>query len=73
MRGNGKELAVTRRVRAAQTLGEPTPVYRQAVKDAFADFARAIREPGYVPRVTVEDGAASLATAIAARDSARGF
>ncbi len=73
VRGNGKELAVTRRVRATQTLGDPTPVYRQAVKDAFADFARAIREPGYVPRVTVEDGAASLATAIAAHDSARGF
>ena len=73
VRGNGKDLVVTRRVRAAQTLGEPTPVYRQAVKDAFTDFSRGIREPGYVPRVTVEDGAASLATAIAARDSARGF
>ena len=73
VRGNGKNLAVTRRVRASQTLGDPTPVYRQAVKDAFADFARAIREPGHVPKVTIEDGAASLATAIAAHGSARGF
>ena len=73
VRGNGKNLAVTRRVRASQTLGDPTPVYRQAVKDAFADFARVIHKPGYVPKVTVEDGATSLATAIAAHDSARGF
>ena len=73
VRGNGKNLAVTRRVRATRTLGDPTPVYRQAVQDAFADFARSVREPGHVSRATIGDGAASLATAIAAHDSARGF
>ncbi len=73
VRGNGKDLSVMRRVRASQSLGAATPVYRQAVKDAFADFARAIRDPEYMPRVTIEDGAVSLATAIAAHDSARGF
>ncbi len=68
VRGNGKALAVTARVRAHQTLGGPTPVYLRAVQDAMADLARAVHDPSHRPRVTAEDGAASLRVALAARE-----
>jgi len=68
VRGNGKALAVTARVRAHQTLGGPTPVYLRAVQDAMADLARAVRDPSHRPLVTAEDGAASLRVALAARE-----
>ena len=67
VRGNGRALAVTARVRAHQSLGGPTPVYRRAVQDAMADFARAVRDPSHTPLVTAEDGAAGLRVALAAR------
>ncbi len=70
VRGNGKSYAVTARVRAHQSLGGPTPVYRRAVQDAMADFARAVRDPSHAPLVTADDGAASLRVALAARESA---
>jgi len=70
VRGNGKTYAVTARVRARQDLGGPTPVYRRAVQDAMADFARAVRDPLHTPLVTAHDGAASLRVALAARESA---
>ncbi len=70
VRGNGKTYAVTARVRAHQSLGGPTPVYRRAVQDAMADFARAVRDPSHTPLVTAQDGAASLRVARAARESA---
>lgn len=71
VRGNGKALAVTARVRARQDLGGPTPVYKKAVQDAMADFARAVRDPSHTPLVTARDGAASLRVALAARASAQ--
>jgi predicted dehydrogenase len=71
IRGNGQNLAVTRRIRAYQSLGDPTPVYLKAVQAAMADFAASVRDPSHQMRVTAFDGAASLRVAIAARDSAR--
>jgi predicted dehydrogenase len=71
VRGNGQHYAVSSRVRASQSLGGPTPVYRKAVQDAMQDFALAIRDPFHVPHVTAVDGAASLRVATAARESAR--
>ena len=71
VRGSGKNLAVTRRVRASQNLGGPTPVYLEAVQDAMADFAAAVRDPAHRRLVTAEDGAASVRVAAAARESAQ--
>ncbi|MDQ2799653.1 MAG: Gfo/Idh/MocA family oxidoreductase [Armatimonadota bacterium] len=73
VRGNGKTYTVTARIRAHQTLGGPTPVYRKAVQDAMADFAKAVRDPRHRPLVSAENGAASLRVAVAARDSARTY
>ena len=70
VRGNGRNLEVTHRVRAHQSLGGPTPVYLKAVQDAMADFAAAVRDPAHRLRVTAEDGAASVQVAAAARESA---
>ena len=70
VRGNGRDFLVTRRVRAHQSLGGPTPVYLKAVQDAMADFAAAVRDPSHRRRVTAEDGAVSVAVAAAARESA---
>jgi len=70
VRGNGKEFAVSARVRAHLDLGGPTPVYLKAVQDAMADFAHAVRDPSHTRLVTAEDGAASLRVANAARASA---
>ena len=70
VRGSGKDYAVTRRVKAHQTLGGPTPVYLKAVQDAMADFAATVRDPSHRPLVTAEDGAASVRLAAAARESA---
>ena len=70
VRGNGKNYAVTRRVRASQSLGGPTPVYLKAVQDAIADFAAAVRDPSHRLLVTGEDGAAAVRVAAAARESA---
>ncbi len=71
VRGNGKDLDVTRQVRAQQSLGGPTPVYLKAVQDAMADFAAAVRDPAHRRLVTAEDGAASVCVAAAARESAQ--
>ncbi len=71
VRGNGRDLEVTRRVHAHQSLGGPTPVYLKAVQDAMADFAAAVRDPAHRRRVTAEDGAASVRVAAAARESAK--
>lgn len=71
VRGSGNSYAVTRRVRAHQALGGPTPVYLKAVQDAMADFAAAVRDPSHRPLVTAEDGAASVRVAAAARESAK--
>ena len=70
VRGNGKDFAVSARVRAHWDLGGPTPVYLKAVQDAMADFAHAVRDPSYTPLVTAADGAVSLRVANAARASA---
>ncbi len=70
VRGNGKNYGVTRRVRASQSLGGPTPVYLKAVQDAMADFAAAVRDPAHRLLVTGEDGAAAVRVAAAARESA---
>jgi predicted dehydrogenase len=71
VRGNGQHYAVSSRVRASQSLGGPTTVYRKAVQDAMQDFAMAIRDPTHVPHVMAVDGAESLRVATAARESAR--
>ena len=71
IRGNGKPYTVTCRVRACENRGEPTPVYRTAVQAAMADLAAAIRDPSHKLLVTAADGAASLAVALAARESAQ--
>ena len=68
IRGSGRLLPVTARVRADVSLGGPTPVYRKAVQDALADFAAAVRDPAHRALVTSEDGAASLRVALAARE-----
>ncbi len=70
VRGNGRNLEVTRRVCAHRSLGGPTPVYLKAVQDAMADFAAAVHDPSHKMRVTAEDGAASVRVAAAARESA---
>ncbi len=70
VRGNGKNLEVTRRVHAQRNLGGPTPVYLKAVQDAMADFAAAVRDPSHRRLVTAADGAASVRVAAAARASA---
>ena len=70
VRGNGKNLEVTRRVHAHQSLGGPTPVYLKAVQEAMADFAAAVRDPSHRRLVTAGDGAASVRVAAAARESA---
>jgi predicted dehydrogenase len=44
--------------------------YADAVREAFADVARAIREPGYVPRNAAELILPSLRVACAAREAA---
>ena len=71
VRGNGREVFVTHRVHAQQSLGGPTPVYLKAVQEAMADFAAAVRDPLHKMLVTGEDGAASVRVAAAARESAR--
>ncbi|MGI4788719.1 MAG: Gfo/Idh/MocA family protein [Janthinobacterium lividum] len=70
VRGNGKPYEVTRRIRAHQSLGGPTPVYLKAVQDAMADFALTVCNPSHQPLVTAQDGAASVRLAAAARESA---
>ena len=70
VRGNGKTYHVHHRVHAQERLAAPTPVYKKAVGDALTDFVRAIEDPAHVRRVTAEDGARSLAVAVAARQSA---
>ncbi len=71
VRGNGKDYAVSSRVHARQTLGDPTPVYRRAVQEAMQDFAQSIRNPSHAPRVSAAEGAESLRVAAAARESAQ--
>jgi predicted dehydrogenase len=68
--GHGRDYPVRSLVRASERLGTPTQVYRRAVCDALADLAAAVRDPAHHPRVTADDGAASLRVAIAARRSA---
>lgn len=70
VRGNGNTYHVHHRVHAQERLAAPTPVYKKAVGDALSDFVLAIRYPAHVRRVTAEDGARSLAVAVAARQSA---
>ncbi len=70
VRGGGSDYPVTRRVHANWTLGDPTPVYKQAVTDAMADFLHSLHDPAHAPRVTGGDGAVSLSVAIAAACSA---
>ncbi|MBV9849039.1 MAG: Gfo/Idh/MocA family oxidoreductase [Armatimonadetes bacterium] len=70
VRGNGKEYRVTHRVHARERLGDPTPVYQQAVRDVLLDLAAAVRDPAHRPRVSAADGAASLRVALAAKRSA---
>lgn len=70
VRGNGQDYAVTRKAAADWQLGDPTPVYKQTVTDAMQDFAQAVRDPSHSLTVSAEDGARSLAVAVAARQSA---
>lgn len=70
VRGSGQDYHVHHRVHAHEQLAAPTPVYKKAVGDALSDFVRAIHDPAHVRRVTGEDGATSLAVAVAARRSA---
>ncbi len=70
VRGNGKTFHVQHRVHAREQLADPTPTYKRAVADALSDLVQAIRYTGHVRRVTGEDGATSLAVAVAARASA---
>ncbi len=70
VRGNGKTYHIHHRVHAQERLAAPTPVYKKAVGDALTDFVLAIQNPAHIRRVTGEDGARSLAVAVAARQSA---
>ena len=70
VRGNGKEYRVSHRVHARERLGDPTPVYQQAVQDMLRDVAAAVRDPAHRLRVSAADGASSLRVALAARRSA---
>ncbi len=70
VRGGGQDYHVHHRVHAQERLAAPTPVYKKAVGDAMTDFVRAIGDPAHVRCVTAEDGARSLAVAVAARRSA---
>ena len=49
VRGNGKEYRVSHRVHARERLGDPTPVYQQAVGDVLRDLAAAVRDPAHRP------------------------
>ena len=71
VRGSGNSYPVSRRVHAEWRLGDPTPIYKQTVADAMADFLRFLNDPAHAPRVTGEDGAVSLAVAVAAVRSAQ--
>lgn len=46
-------------------------VYADSLRELMADFVRAIRHPGFQPRVTPEDGLASLHLALTARNLSR--
>ncbi len=70
VRGSGHNYHVRHRVHAQERLAAPTPVYKKAVGDALSDFMFAIQDPSHIRRVTAEDGARSLAVAVAARRSA---
>jgi hypothetical protein len=58
-----------RLVRATLTSEDRSAEYASAVRAGMADLVRAIREPGYTPLVTPEDGLSSLAVALAAQES----
>jgi predicted dehydrogenase len=58
-----------RLVRATLTSEDRSAEYANAVRAGMADLVRAIREPGYTPLVTPEDGLSSLAVALAAQES----
>ncbi len=51
--------------------GRKQEVYAAGVRGAFADFVRAVREPGYIPRNDARRALRSLALAEAAREAAR--
>ncbi len=70
VRGGGQTYHVQHRIHAREQLAAPTPVYKKAVGDALADLAAAIADPAHARRVTGEDGASSLAVALAAARSA---
>lgn len=70
VRGSGKTYRVQHRIHAREQLAAPTPVYKKAVSDALADLAATIADPAHTPRVSGEDGATSLAVALAAARSA---
>ena len=71
VRGNGREYRVSHRVHARERLGDPTPVYQQAVSDVLADVVAAVRDPSHRLRVSAADGATSLRVALAAKRSAQ--
>jgi len=70
VRGHGRDYPVRYRVQTTERLGTPTDIYRQAVVDALADVAAAVRDPQHKLLVSAVDGAASLKVATAARRSA---
>jgi predicted dehydrogenase len=51
--------------------GPKQEVYAAGVRGAFADFVRAVREPGYIPRNDARRALRSLALAEAAREAAQ--
>jgi len=70
LRGGGRIHDVRFRVQATEDLGDPTQLYKSAVRAAFEDVIKAAGSAGtYQPRVTIADGITSLRVALAAREA----
>ncbi len=68
-RGAGNDYTVDWRVKATLALkGSKEAVYRSSVTAALRDLVAQLRDPGFTPRVTLQDGARSTAIAFAAID-----
>lgn len=68
-RGAGNDYTVDWRIRATLALrGSKEDVYRSSVAAALRDLVAQVRDPGFTPRVTLQDGARSTAISFAAID-----
>lgn len=70
-RGRGIERTVANRVRLRLDCPEgKQAIYARTVQAGIADFARGLRDPGYVPEVTLAQAISSLSLALTATEEA---